>query len=492
MYNNFFLFETESFSKYVYDANTNTVHPVPNEMANEIMEQIYAADDNQLNQISADFNLHPFLRYVIIWRAKTDAFRNLAPQNKIVVEDLNAARKKHFHTSLPCDLILVTTEQCNLRCAYCVHDEDLYVNRRNHESNFMSWETTKKAIDLYLSMNSADNFKIYNNRALNIVFYGGEPLLNWPIVKKGIEYVRKQYQGPFELHVGLSTNMTLFELEWLPFLIENNVFLNVSLDGPRTEHDRYRYFPDGRPTFDTIMDKLNEIRKTDPQYYAGYIKVLVTLNGNSNLIDVVDFFNTNEHVPPIQMVSLLKDFETGKFHQIHPFDKDAYRQNMLNFKNNYFKRCVEGAIFARTDPYFAFAHDYNSTLFNSQHQLRNHKEWYTGICFPGRKLTVTPNGHIHICERISTSMPVGDVDIGINETRLKEYYNKFFDASENCSECWARNRCSICPAEVDCEGGFDFGDKCEKIRTNVGSGLSGLYSLLELQPDIFKSEYSFY
>ncbi|WP_298613695.1 radical SAM protein [uncultured Odoribacter sp.] len=494
MDSDFLLFVTEKDSRYLYDANTNTVHPLSERIEENFVNQIYnSTSDDELNRLIDLYPEHKdFLRYVRIWRTHSDAFRRKSRSGKIFLKSVEEAQNTQLLTSLAWDLILVTTEQCNMRCLYCVYEEGLYPNRRSHHSRYMTAESTKKAIDLYLQLNRQEKVLPFKNRALNVSFYGGEALLNWPVVKEGIAYVRNQYQGPFELHIGISTNLTLLKKEWLPFLRDNCVFLNVSIDGPEKEHDRYRRLKDGRPSFRLVEKKLKEIYYFDQDYYNKYVKANVTTNGNTDFLEVTDFFEKNDIAPHVQNASMLKDLEISDFHRIHPYEPERFRNSLIQLKQAYEDLCLKGRQFQRGEVFYAFNYDAQSTFFNVPHCLRSEKNWYTGICASGRKLCVTPDERIYMCERIGNDRPIGSLDSGVDENKLLDYFNDFFKSTEECPSCVARNHCHICPAEVDSGREDYFENRCEKARELLVKNLTNLYSLLEKKPDLFKREYEYF
>ena len=99
-------------------------------------------------------------------------------------------------------LILQVTQQCNLRCSYCTYS-GIYEGNRTHSSNWMSFETAKKAIDFFFDHN-IDSAKV------PVGFYGGEPLLAFDLIVQCIEYIEDKIEGR-EIQFGLTTNGTLLE-----------------------------------------------------------------------------------------------------------------------------------------------------------------------------------------------------------------------------------------------------------------------------------------
>jgi uncharacterized protein len=486
------VFSTESGGRYLYDANTNTVHPLPVLIEENLIREIYeTVCVSDLSRLSPDSQTEQFLNYVILWRKNTDAFFSKPAEEKQRLKSVKDAWERQKITGLPCDLVLIVTEQCNMRCAYCVYDENLYQSRRNHKDSYMSQETARKAIDSYFDFNKSEMLKPYGRRALNIVFYGGEALLNWPVIQKSIVYINEIYDHFAELHIGISTNLTLLKSEWLPFLRDNEVFLNVSLDGPAEEHDRYRRFASGKPTQAVTEQNLKAIRAFDAEYYDKYVKALVTFNGNTDFAKVIEYYN-EPTAPKVQMVSPVKDWDDCGFHKKYPYDGERFMNSLRYVKDLYLQECMAGRRFVRGDFLYAFAHEGNSHFFNAGHMLRYGKGWHTGSCLPGRKLAIAPDGNIHICERVSMKRPVGHIDTGPDETKILDYFNEFLDAAGDCPRCWARNRCRICPADADNNTGFHFGDRCEKLKDEIQRTFCDLYSLLEKKPDLFENEFPFY
>ena len=329
MNKDFHIFKTKSNSIYLYDANTNTIHPWDEQLNEEVTREIYNSSDTAFKQMfilnDMDQNL---LRYIERWRIWTEAFKTSPvypmPGYNSIDEVPRSIRGKLWLS----DLILIPSEECNFRCAYCTYSDDLYNNMRKHSNQFMKWDTAKKAIDLFLEFNNQLIFKGFSKRALNMVFYGGEPLLNWDIVKKGIEYANSKKQNHYKFMTSISTNLTLMKKEYLPFLRSHEVFINVSLDGPEKEHDRYRHFVNGKKTYSQVKDKLKMIRMFDQDYFDKYVKVIPTITGNSDAVSIYEFFESkDENIPKLQTMSFLRDMDICGFHEIYPYDKQKFAQD---------------------------------------------------------------------------------------------------------------------------------------------------------------------
>ena len=92
-------------------------------------------------------------------------------------------------------ITLQVTQGCNLRCKYCIYSENINRHQRSHSNKRMSWETAKKALDFLLE-HSVDS------KEINIGFYGGEPLLEFSLIKRIVAYVKEIFDGK-NLHLEL-------------------------------------------------------------------------------------------------------------------------------------------------------------------------------------------------------------------------------------------------------------------------------------------------
>ena len=127
-------------------------------------------------------------------------------------------------------LVLQVTQNCNLRCDYCVYSGK-YITR-GHTNKRMNYETAKKAID-FLKEHSVEKERVI------IGFYGGEPLLEFELIKKCVKYARKELKGK-QINFALTTNATLLNDEIINYFIEHSFIVTVSIDGPKEMHDDLR------------------------------------------------------------------------------------------------------------------------------------------------------------------------------------------------------------------------------------------------------------
>lgn len=144
---------------------------------------------------------------------------------------LGYAKRRRFLHAGPNLHLLVITLRCNETCVYC------HASRANMDAleTDMSIETARKSVDLALSSTSSH---------VTIEFQGGEPLVNFTVLKETISYAKQRNaQVGKELEFTMVSNLALMDEEKLAFLIENKVQICTSIDGPKALHDKQRKLP---------------------------------------------------------------------------------------------------------------------------------------------------------------------------------------------------------------------------------------------------------
>lgn len=140
-------------------------------------------------------------------------------------------------------LSLLTTLRCNLKCKYC------YINQRDLD---MSFDTLKKALDLFL-----------NSSGLNkrIIFVGGEPLLNYNLIKSAVNYINQlKINSKKKIITILNTNGTIMNDEIFEFFKDID-FISISLDGVKETQDKNRLFKDDSSSFNIILKNINHLKE---------------------------------------------------------------------------------------------------------------------------------------------------------------------------------------------------------------------------------------
>ena len=144
--------------------------------------------------------------------------------------------------------IFVITTACDLNCVYC------QANSGNEKSPlFMNEEIARKAVDIALQS---------PERNLSFEFQGGEPLLNYPIMKTIIEYAENQ-NTEHNIQFSVVTNLTHITEEILDYFKRHNVSISTSLDGPEFVHNCNRTFINGGGSYDSVSEGISKVQKSE-------------------------------------------------------------------------------------------------------------------------------------------------------------------------------------------------------------------------------------
>ena len=340
-------------------------------------------------------------------------------------------------------LVLTVTEACNFRCAYCLHGADLaWV--RNHGPRGMSVETAMAAVEYFLDRRDPEHDPV-------ISFYGGEPLLNMELIERVINTVRTSPRGDNAIFA-IDTNGMLLDEAVIDFVVREKTFLQISLDGPRAIHDRYRCDTAGQPTFDRIMANIGRRLNRDPTI-IDRLTFVVTLAPPVDLFTVADLFSS---FPPYVERSIKKQPNVSvNFANLKGQD---WRQGQEEVAGSPVRAQVDQA---REMYLTAFADQkrleispviralFEPELIRFHHRSRSSLgETYTpgGNCRPGRhKLHVTVDGRFQPCERTGEAMSLGRIETGIRARDVSKLYDGFHNAvKDRCGRCWALRMCGVC------------------------------------------------
>ena len=175
-------------------------------------------------------------------------------------------------------LCLHIAHDCNLACKYCFAEEGEYHGRRA----LMSYEVGKKALD-FLIANSG------RRRNLEVDFFGGEPLMNWQVVKDLVAYGREQEKlHDKHFRFTLTTNGVLLNDEVQEFVNREMDNIVLSLDGRKEVNDKMRPFRNGKGSYDLIVPKFQKLAKSRNQEKY-YIRGTFTRNNMDFSEDVLHF-----------------------------------------------------------------------------------------------------------------------------------------------------------------------------------------------------------
>lgn len=388
-------------------------------------------------------------------------------------------------------IILEVTEQCNLRCKYCIYNDN-YLGNRNFGRRKMDWNIAKASVD-YANVHSHDK--------IAITFYGGEPLLNFDLIKKTVKYA-KQIILNKELTFSLTTNLTLITNEMAEFFASvDKLSIVCSLDGPKYIQNENRKYINQSGSFDDAINGLKILSKAFEKNKNNSISINAVFAppySYEKINDINEFFANLDFLPLDTNIDIgyasygsIDDKESvnslynntkyiyNREAIVNPLwvwqRKQVEKNGINNKKNNIYSSAIEKALI----------HINNRIIFSKPTNIFP----FNGCCIPGaRRLYIATNGNLHLCERIGTSPIIGNILSGINFNSLKKYYiNDFSEKSTPfCSKCWASKMCTSCYVDNYNQNGCDFTDKnikCEGIRNMLKIYLSLYHEFLENSPE---------
>ena len=151
------------------------------------------------------------------------------------------------HVSVGTSLhIFVVTTACNMRCVYCQANNGITC-----PSLYMTKDMAERAVDIALQSPS---------QFLSFEFQGGEPLLNFEIIKYIVAY-SEAHKGNHVIQYNIVSNLTLLSDNILDYIVEHNIGISTSLDGPEILHNANRPFADGSGTYNDVVSAINRVRE---------------------------------------------------------------------------------------------------------------------------------------------------------------------------------------------------------------------------------------
>lgn len=357
-------------------------------------------------------------------------------------------------------LILQVTQNCNLRCKYCVYSGS-YVNRM-HTKKRMSFETAKKAVDFYYEHNK------YKDAGV-ISFYGGEPLLEMDLMKKVVDYCENLYIGK-ELQFNLTTNATLLNDDIVTFLEQHNFNVTISLDGPEEVQNQSRVFADNETgTFQCVINNINNAITKHPDFEEN-ISFNAVLDTENDFKCSSDFFTYEFMKNTVVGATTLN--ENGNINEISYNEKfdinyryelfKCYLKYIGKLDNQYVSKIINDQVASlKTD-----IHDKISSPYH-----RGKTCHPSGPCIAGAtRLFVTVDGVFYPCERVNETCEayiIGNLESGFDISRIKQLLNIGELTEQQCKNCWAIEYCNSCASGID-EGNSLCADKrlarCNEIK----------------------------
>lgn len=345
-----------------------------------------------------------------------------------VIEDDQEARARPALDAPQADfplqaLVLNITNQCNLACTYCYEFGADKIASPKGKAKYMSRETARASVDLLLAESAA-------REAVHITFFGGETLMNFPLLRDVVAYANAAAAGRGKrITYSLTTNATLLTEPIIAFLSDHAIGVTVSIDGPAEIQDRHRVYRSGKGSYAVVEPRLRAL-------IAGHrtraVTARVTLT--QGVTDVVGIYRH------------LKD-ELG-FHEVGfaPVTNSGERDYAIADAG---MDEVLAGFHALADEWLAFA------LRGEMHGFTNVSETIGELIQGVNKshpcgaalglMGVGPSGDLSPCHRFTDADThvMGHVTSGIDRECQQEFLGRgHVEAKFDCQSCWARPLCA--------------------------------------------------
>lgn len=328
-------------------------------------------------------------------------------------------------------LVVELTERCNLSCRYCIYG-DLYKDFSNRKGTDMDARIATSMIDFMISQwASHNNQSPFEPRYIG--FYGGEPLLQFKLLKELIQYTNKQKLDlnlPFDIKYTMTTNGLLID-KYIDFLVDYDIDVLISLDGDKADNSA-RVFPNGAESFDQVMTNLHYIKSKYPHYFQNRVSFNAVFNSNSDYERLRKFFESHAY-----------RFRLSELNPQYDSNLGSTLSKRINSDTNYTFSDMELEEFdSCTCEIYSSMLDFTSPVQG--------KHAPTGTCIPfSRKIFLSAQGLLLPCETIPHKYALGSVTtsgkVDLNFSKCSEYYTLIYKRQAViCKECYRINNCRLC------------------------------------------------
>ena len=325
---------------------------------------------------------------------------------------------------------------CNLNCSYCFASQGKY----HGERALMSFEVGKRAID-FLIENSGER------RNLEVDFFGGEPLMNWDVVKQIVEYARSvEKQRGKNFRFTLTTNGVLIDDDVIEFSNREMSNVVLSLDGRKEIHDATRVDYAGNGSYDRIVPKFQKLvaSRGGKNYYMRGTFTHRNPDFTNDVFHMADLGFTELSMEPVVC-------SPDDPMALTPEDIEIVKEQYEILAKEMLKREKEGRGF---------------TFYHYMIDLTAGPCIYKRIsgCGSGTEyMAVTPWGDLYPCHQFvgEESYKLGDIWNGVTNDALRDDFR--------CCNAYARPECKDCWAKLYCSGG------CAANAYHASGSIRGVY-----------------
>lgn len=422
-----------SVDDVAYDIITNYENKNKDEIKSYILEKYKDRDDVTAEDIDLCF----------------DDIETLKKEGRLFAEDTfektaSAFKKRQGVLKAIC---LHVAHDCNLACKYCFAGKGEY----DGPKGLMSFETGKRALDFLVEQSGT-------RHNLEVDFFGGEPLLNWDVCKKLVEYgrsIEKKYNKNFRFTV--TTNGVLLNDEIMDFCNKEMGNVVLSLDGRKETHDRLRITRKNTGSYDMIIDKFKKFVQSRNQkdYYMRGTYTHFNTDFSKDIIHMADEGFKELSIEPVVC-------DPSEDYALKESDLPVLKEQYEILANEMLRRYRKGNG-------FTFYH-YMIDLDAGPCIVKR----VSGCGVGTEYMAVTPDGELYPCHQFvgDEKFLLGDIWNGVkNKNVLEQFENCNVYSHKECNDCFAKLYCSGgCAANAyhstgSVSGVYEFG--CELHRKRI-------------------------
>jgi uncharacterized protein len=303
---------------------------------------------------------------------------------------------------------LSLTHNCNLRCIYCYAGDK--------KSSRMDEKTGKKTLDFLANQ---------TEKVVTITFFGGEPLLEYEMIKVLVNYADENWKDRFAFRI--STNGTKLTREMLEFFAKHKIFFTLSLDGNKDQHDRSRPDAAGNGSYDKIVSKLDDILKFNP--YTLAVSVIHPDTVGSVASGAKEIFKLGFRYL-LQSLDYSADWKDSHI--------AVLKKQYLELSEYYYKKIMDDKKI-----YYSPFDERIKTWAQKPYELGD-------LCDIGNtQIAIAPSGNIYPCVQFigedsekSQLNSMGNVFDGFNDKRRTYFVEQNYSERKECVGCALLGRCS--------------------------------------------------
>lgn len=344
----------------------------------------------------------------------------LIRQKQLFSEDIffDAAKQFKQRQSVLKAICLHVAHDCNMDCEYCFAGKGQY----HGERSIMSLETGKQALDWLIEQSGS-------RRHLEVDFFGGEPLLDWDIIKKLVAYGRsRERETGKEFRFTLTTNGLALDEEVMEFANREMSNVVLSLDGRKAVHDRMRHTKNGGGTYDLVLKRFQRMAEARGQkdYYIRGTYTANNLDFASDVLHMADLGFKELSIEPVVA-------DPSAPYALHLEDAEQLCAEYERLAKEMIRRRREGKP-------FHFYH-YSIDLTGGPCIAKR----ISGCGVGTEYMAVTPEGELYPCHQFvgEEAFRIGSVTEGIQHPEvLTQFQECNVYSHEECRDCFARLYCS--------------------------------------------------